>query len=155
MSVLDGQIDAVSRDITRNLRENELTGNTSAAIGGGNMGSSMKQKLDFGAGQRAADRIADASSQMRGQAYNAGMNIEAGRASENAQLTQSGNQFNANLSQSGNQFNTNALNANNQFNANLSQSGNQYNTSAQNAGNQFNANAMNAGNQFNTSADSR
>ena len=51
-SVIDGQVDAVSRDITRNLRENELTGNASAAIGGGNMGSSMKQKLDFGAGQR-------------------------------------------------------------------------------------------------------
>jgi len=94
-SVIDGQVDAVSRDITRNLRENELTGNASAAIGGGNMGSSMKQKLDFGAGQRAADRIADASASIRGNAYNQGLGIEAGRATQNAQLAQGTNQFNA------------------------------------------------------------
>ena len=94
-SVIDGQVDAVSRDITRNLRENELTGNASAAIGGGNMGSSMKQKLDFGAGQRAADRIADASASIRGNAYNQGLGIEAGRATQNAQLSQGTNQFNA------------------------------------------------------------
>ncbi|MDC1436992.1 hypothetical protein N8303_07080 [Gammaproteobacteria bacterium] len=94
-SVIDGQVDAVSRDITRNLRENELTGNASVAIGGGNMGSSMKQKLDFGAGQRAADRIADASASIRGNAYNQGLGIEAGRATQNAQLSQGTNQFNA------------------------------------------------------------
>jgi len=94
-SVIDGQVDAVARDITRNLRESELTGNASAAIGAGQMGSSMKQKLDFGAGQRAADRIASASSAIRSGAYNQGLGIEAGRASQNAQLAQAGGQFNA------------------------------------------------------------
>ena len=93
--VLEGQIDAASRDITRNLRENELTGIDAQAAATGNAGSSRKQMLDFGAGQRAAERIGDISSRLRGQALDRGMQIEADRARQNAQLRQQGSQFDA------------------------------------------------------------
>lgn len=93
--VLSGQIDAANRDISRSLRENDLVNNASSAIGGGNLGSSRKQMLDFGSTERAKDRMADVSSGVRGAAYTKGMDIEASRASQNAQLAQGGNQFNA------------------------------------------------------------
>jgi hypothetical protein len=164
---MNNQIDAASRDITRNLRENELTGNASAAIGGMNMGSSMKQKLDFGSGQRAADRIADVSSNLRGNAYNQGLGIEANRASQNAGFQQAGNQYNASaanaltsqgLGIAGNQAGMNAgfnqqtnmanQNAQNQF---LNQGvGVAANAASQNAGFNQQANQANMGaqNQF-------
>jgi hypothetical protein len=154
--VMSGQIDAMSRDVTRNLQENELTGNAAAAIGGGNMGSSRKQMLDFGSSQRAADRIADASSNIRSNAYNNAMNIEANRASQNANIASGNNQFNAgsqntlmgqgysidsnqlqgnlNRDQQANISNQNAVNSANQFGTNLG--ANQYNVGTNN---QYNA----------------
>jgi len=162
--VMSGQIDAMSRDVTRNLRENELTGNAAAAIGGGNMGSSRKQMLDFGSSQRAADRIADASSNIRSNAYNNAMNIESNRASQNANIASGNNQFNAgaqntlmgqgysidsnqlqgnlNRDQQANMSNQNAVNSANQFGTNIG--ANQFNQSVQNQ--QFGANmAQNIG----------
>ena len=58
------------------------------------MGSSLKQRLDFGSTQRAADRVADISTGIRSAAAARGLDIEANRAAQNAQLLQGGNQYN-------------------------------------------------------------
>lgn len=99
---LDGQIDAVGRDISRNLNENQMTGLDLAATGGGNMNSS-RTGVAQGIMQRgAADRLGDISAQMRGDAfgqglgmaqaqYNTGMGQQLGA---NTQLLQAG-QFGA------------------------------------------------------------
>lgn len=85
---LDGQIDAASRDVMRNLGENQLTGNAAMAAGTGNSGSSRRAVMDAIAMRGAGDRVADISSNMRGQAYNTGLGIAAqqGLANQNAQL---------------------------------------------------------------------
>ena len=85
---LDGQIDAASRDVVRNLGENQLTGNAAMAAGTGNSGSSRRAVMDAIAMRGAGDRVADISSNMRGQAYNTGLGISAqqGLANQNAML---------------------------------------------------------------------
>ena len=93
--VLNSQIDAASRDVTRNLQENQLVNINSQAAASGNMGSSRAGIADGIAMRGAQEQIGDISAQLRGNAYNTALGIEAGRASENAQLTQGGNQFNA------------------------------------------------------------
>ena len=86
--VINGQIDAASRDVTRNLYENQLTGNASAAAGTGNLGSSRRGVMDAIAMRGAGDRIADISSGIRSNAYSNALGIEANRASQNANLAQ-------------------------------------------------------------------
>jgi hypothetical protein len=72
---LSGQIDAASRDVVRNLNENQLTGLDGMAAGTGNMNSS-RTGVAQGIMQRgAADQIGDISAQMRGQAYNNGLGM--------------------------------------------------------------------------------
>ena len=85
---LDGQIDAASRDVIRNLGENQLTGNAAMAAGTGNSGSSRRAVMDAIAMRGAGDRVADISSNLRGQAYNTGLGIAAqqGLANQSAQL---------------------------------------------------------------------
>lgn len=99
---LDGQIDAASRDVTRNLNENQLTGLDLAAAGSGNMNSS-RTGVAQGIMQRGAgDRIADISAQMRGNAYQNGLGMAQAQyntgvnqmAGANGQLLQAG-QFGA------------------------------------------------------------
>jgi len=103
--VLQGQIDASTRDITRNLNENQLTGSASNAAASGNSGSSRRAVMDAIATRGANDRSADIASNMRGNAYNQALGIEAGRASQNAGFQQGANQANANFMQNANQFN--------------------------------------------------
>jgi hypothetical protein len=124
---LNGQIDAASRDVTRNLYENDLTGNAGLAAGTGNSGSSRRAVMDAIAMRGAGDRVADISSNLRGQAYNTGLGIAAqqGLANQSAQLGT--NTVNANLMGQG---------AN--LNYNIGQSGqagmrDAYNTGANNA----------------------
>lgn len=124
---LNGQIDAASRDVTRNLYENDLTGNAGLAAGTGNSGSSRRAVMDAIAMRGAGDRVADISSNLRGQAYNTGLGIAAqqGLANQTAQLNT--NTVNANLMGQG---------AN--LNYNIGQSGqagmrDAYNTGANNA----------------------
>ena len=81
-SVLNNQIDASSRDVVRNLQENQLTGIASNAAGTGNSGSSRAGVMAGIAARGAGDRIGDISASMRGQAYNTGLGIEANRASK-------------------------------------------------------------------------
>jgi hypothetical protein len=104
---LDGQIDAASRDVTRNLNENQLTGNAAMAAGTGNSGSSRRAVMDAIATRGAGDRVADISSNMRGQAYNTGLGIAAqqGLANQSAQLGT--NAVNANLMNQGANLNYN------------------------------------------------
>lgn len=94
---LEGQIDAASRDVVRNLGENQLTGNAAMAAGTGNSGSSRRAVMDAIAMRGAGDRVADISSNLRGQAYNTGLGIAAqqGLANQSAQLGT--NTLNANL----------------------------------------------------------
>lgn len=103
--VLQGQIDASTRDITRNLNENQLTGSASNAAASGNSGSSRRAVMDAIATRGANDRSADIASNMRGNAYNQALGIEAGRASQNAGFQQGANQANAGFLQNSNQFN--------------------------------------------------
>jgi hypothetical protein len=104
---LNGQIDAASRDVTRNLYENDLTGNAGLAAGTGNSGSSRRAVMDAIAMRGAGDRVADISSNLRGQAYNTGLGIAAqqGLANQTAQLNT--NTVNANLMGQGANLNYN------------------------------------------------
>lgn len=89
--ILQGQIDAASRDITRNLQENQLVGNASMAAGAGGSGSSRRAVMDAIATRGAADRAGDISAAMRGQAYGQALGVEADRAGQNAAFQQQAN----------------------------------------------------------------
>lgn len=90
----DGLVDAASRDVNRNLYENQLTGLQLGAVGAGGT-NSTRAGVTEGIMQRgAADRIADTSSTIRGGLFNQG-------------LTQGLSQYNTNLQ--------NQLSANNQL----------------------------------------
>lgn len=132
--VLNSQIDSASRDVVRNLQENQLTGNASNAAASGNSGSSRRAVMDAIATRGAADRIGDISANMRGQAYNQAMGIEANRASQNAGFNQQTNLANASAA---NQLASTGLNI-------AAQQG------QQNVGNQQQTNLANqaSGNQF-------
>lgn len=73
--VINGAIDAASRDVTRNLQENELTSLNRQASLGGNLNSSRAGAAQAIAERGAADRIADISSTMRSQAYQQGLTM--------------------------------------------------------------------------------
>ena len=118
-SLLNSQIDAASTDVVRNLQENQLTGIASNAAGSGNSGSSRAGVAAGIAARGAGDRIGDISANMRGQAYNTGLGIEANRASQNAGFQQQANQSNQS-----------AYNNNMQYGAGVGQ--NAYNTNQQN-----------------------
>jgi hypothetical protein len=92
---LDGQIDAASRDVVRNLQENQLTGNAALAASTGNSGSSRRAVMDAVAQRGAADRVADISAGMRGQAYSQGISTAAEQAALNANLRQGNQQYNS------------------------------------------------------------
>ena len=146
--VLSGQIDAASRDISRNLNENQLTGIASNAAGSGNSGSSRAGVAAGIALRGAGDRMGDIASQMRGNAYQQAMGVESNRASQNAQFQQGANQANAGFQQQGNQFNAGAQNqlrsqgyrqGASQLESNLGrqQQGNQFNTGQSNNARDF------------------
>lgn len=125
---LDGQIDAASRDVVRNLNENQLTGNASMAAATGNSGSSRRAVMDAIAARGTADRVADIGSTMRGQAYGQGLGLANATALANQNAAMGTNAINANLMGQGAQLNYN-----------IGQSGQQglrdaYGTGANNAG---------------------
>ena len=131
--VLNAQITGATRDIFRNLNENQMTGIASQAAGTGNSGSSRAGVMAGIAHRGAQDRASDVAASMRGNAYNTALGIEANRASQNA-----GFQQQANLANQG------AYNTALQSVANLGAG--QYNTNMQNQ--QFGASmARNVGQQ--------
>lgn len=104
---LDGQIDAASRDVVRNLNENQLTGNAAMAAGTGNSGSSRRAVMDAIAMRGTADRVADIGSTMRGAAYTQGLDLANRTALANQSAMMGTNSLNANLMGQGAQLNYN------------------------------------------------
>lgn len=98
---LDGQIDAASRDVVRNLNENQLTGNAAMAAGTMNSGSSRRGVMDAIAMRGTADRVADIGSTMRGQAYSQGLDLSNRTALANQSATLGTNALNAGLMSQG------------------------------------------------------
>jgi hypothetical protein len=74
---MDGMIDAASRDVNRNLFENELTGLNNEATATGNTNSSRAGAVEGVLRRGAADRVADISAQLRGGAYQSGLGLAA------------------------------------------------------------------------------
>jgi len=70
---LDSQITSALRDPYRNLTENQLPGNAMNAAMMGQSGGSGRQVGDAVARRGYADRAADVGAQMRGSAYNTGL----------------------------------------------------------------------------------
>lgn len=121
---VDGIIDASSRDVTRNLYENQLPTLAKAATGSGNTNSTRAGVENAVAMRGAGDRLADISNSIRGQFFGKGLDM-------------SQNQYNQNLS--------NSLNANRQLSDSFS-SGFRGLTDTQNiAGGMYNL-GTNAGN---------
>jgi len=148
--VLQGQIDAATRDITRNLNENELLTNRSMRAGSGGSGNSRGAIMDAIATGRANDRAVDVSSAMRGNAYGQALGIETGRANQNAAFQQAANQANAGFNQQANQFNAGAQNSLLSQGYGIGASQLQGNLQREQQGNQFNAGQFNQGRQFGT-----
>jgi hypothetical protein len=97
---MSGMIDAASRDVVRNLNENDLPQLNQDANMSGNTDSS-RTGIAQGILQRgAADRVGDIASNLRGGAYANGLSLAAGNYQNGIQ-----NQLNAN-SQAGNAFST-------------------------------------------------
>lgn len=92
---VSGMIDASSRDVTRNLYENQLPTLAKAAAGSGNTNSTRAGVENAIAMRGAGDRLADMSNTIRGQFFGKGLDL-------------SQNQYNQNL--------MNSLNANTQLN---------------------------------------
>lgn len=144
--ILQGQIDAASRDVVRNLNENQLTGNAAIAAGSGNSGSSRRAVMDAIATRGAADRIGDISTAIRAPAYMQGVGIEAGRAAQNAGFAQDANKTNAGFRQQSDMFNTRSINDARRFGAGMGANAFNANTAA----NQFGANMAFRGGQAGT-----
>lgn len=100
-----GLIDASARDVSRNLFENQLPGIDRAATGSGNLNSTRAGVESAIAQRGAADRLADMSSQIRGQFFGTGLNMAQNQYNQNLS-----NMLNANqgLLQAG-QFGVDAL----------------------------------------------
>jgi hypothetical protein len=77
-NVLQGQIDAASRDVTRNLYEDQLPTLNAQAIAGGNLNSSRAGAAEAIATRGAGDRLADIAGTMRGNAYQTGSQLAEG-----------------------------------------------------------------------------
>ena len=148
--VLQGQIDASTRDITRNLQQNTLPSIQGLAAGAGSSGSSRIGNLMGSAIGMANESIGDISSNMRNNAFNQGLGIEAGRASQNAGFQQGANQANANFMQNSNQFN--AGQQNQLRSQGFTMGGNQLqnNLARQQQADQYNAGQFNQARQFGT-----
>lgn len=83
---MDQMVGAATRDVSRNLYEQQLPGIAAYSAGSGNLGSSRRGMLEGIAQRGAADRVADIGAQMRGGAYQQGLGIAANEASQNAAL---------------------------------------------------------------------
>jgi hypothetical protein len=95
---MDGMIDAASRDVSRNLFENEIPGLNQEAVGSGNTNSSRAGTVEGIMRRGAADRVADISASLRGGAYQNGLGLASNNWSSGL-----GHQLGAN-SQVGNAF---------------------------------------------------
>ena len=91
---VQSQIDANSRDVTRNLTEDTLPGIDRAASGMGNLNSSRAGVAAGIARRGAEDRIGDISATIRGNAYNQGLTMaQADRATNLSALGQASSAY--------------------------------------------------------------
>jgi hypothetical protein len=91
---IQGMIDANSRDVTRNLSEDILPGIDRAASGAGNLNSSRAGVASGIAQRGAADRIADISATLRGNAYDRGLSLaQSDRATNLSALGQAASSY--------------------------------------------------------------
>jgi hypothetical protein len=74
---MDGMVDSVSRDITRNLTESQLPSLQSAATAAGGMNSSRAGVVEAILARGAQDRIGDISANLRGSLFNNGLALAA------------------------------------------------------------------------------
>ena len=86
-----GIIDSASRDVTRNLYENQLPSLAMGATGTGNINSTRAGAQQAIAERGAAERLADISSNIRGQFFQSGLGQAQNQYNQNLQ-----NQLNAN-----------------------------------------------------------
>lgn len=148
--IINGQVDAVSRDVMRNLTEYELPQIASNAAGTGNSGSSRAGIAEGVAIRGAGDRVADISTALRAPAYNTALNIGANQASQNAGFQQQTNIANQNAFNTARQFGTGV--GQNAFNTNLQNQ--QFGaTTANNIGQQGVSNMTTGQNMMNTGID--
>jgi len=87
-----GMIDAASRDVTRNLFENQLPGLDRAASGTGNLNSTRAGVESALAQRGAADRLADISSDIRGRFFGQGLGMAQNQFNQNLQNMMASNQ---------------------------------------------------------------
>lgn len=88
---VNGIIDASSRDVTRNLYENQLPTLAKAASGSGNTNSTRAGVENAIAMRGAGDRLADISNTIRGQFFGKGLDMSQNQYNQNLQ-----NSLNAN-----------------------------------------------------------
>lgn len=102
-----GIIDSVGRDVSRNLKENDLPSLNLAAAGGGNMNSSRAGAAEAILTRGAQDRIADISAGVRGDAWNQGLAMAQAQRQNMFQnaLTASNQDINTKLAAAGNYMN--------------------------------------------------
>jgi hypothetical protein len=89
---ISGLIDASSRDVTRNLFENQLPGINLAATGAGGLNSTRAGVESAIAQRGAADRLADMSSQIRSQFFGQGLGMAQNQYNQNLQNMLQSNQ---------------------------------------------------------------
>lgn len=128
MPGLQNQITGATRDIFRDLQENQLTGIGSQAAGSGNSGSSRAGMMEGIATRGAMDRSSDVAANIFQNANNMYTGMEANRAAQNAGFQQQANQSNQsaynNMLQYGTGMGQNAYNTNQQnqqFGASMAQ----------------------------------
>lgn len=84
-SLIEGQIDAVNRDVARTLSEETLPGLNARAMGGGTVNSARAGAAEAVARRGAEDRAADNAAAIRSAAYNTGLSTSlAARDQQNA-----------------------------------------------------------------------
>lgn len=111
--LLTAQIKAATQDDVRNFTENTMPQNTLDALGTGNLNSSRGAIMDAVAKRGLDDRVANVSANMRGQAYQNGLNMSNQNVLNNLQ-TQLG--AGNNIGNISNMYMTNAGNMGNLMN---------------------------------------
>jgi hypothetical protein len=97
--ILQGQIDAASRDVWRGLNEQQMPAARLAMAGSGNTGSTRGEIGQAILERGAMDRVGDISAAMRGGAYGQALGIGAQQAAQNAQLGMGFQNLSANIGQ--------------------------------------------------------
>lgn len=80
---IDGMIDAASRDVKRNLFENEIPGLNRAGTASGNINSSRAGVAEGIMRRGAADQVGDISAAIRGNAFDHGLSLAEGARTAN------------------------------------------------------------------------